>query len=1543
MPQRPSRDNNARNNKPRARQSDQHRHRVSPSLSPPAQLPTPLPDEQIPHFHSTMDSVGQPQSLGSPFGHEALAETSTSRLIDFDTPPFQIASLPAEQVNLDDQEKDDSGGTLASTYRSAPFREAPLPNQVGSPPPLPIPPRIPYPQDYFEDVGPGDAVDVGFGGRIRSPTFSRSRPLSPHRHSDSPSSSTLENLSRTIRDYVPSSIHIPIPTAGPSPPLVSRPIVSYAQFSGSPTTSTHQRSPSTPQLTHKRTTSQEQEFEREYEREGEFGYGYGYGHDYAQPQPQRAAMLVQTSTRAQHTPPPSGFPGSGLAQAMRRGAAGMTGSFIGRGVGRGVGSTSVPAPASKRALVNEKGIVDAISWARWDILNARHVLILAYPAGLQMWDCADLASISEVFNLNFDLPEWELVVGRRGARGDGSDAAAQQVRVVHAAVLPPPSHRAMIPHGGKDPFAESRPLLGILLEDADEDEREELARSTFVLYSLRTHQVMKMLSMPGLSSTFVPNELFIVISTTTPPTLHVLSSTTFDTLHTVNENLLEAYRPPSQHSTLSHHPGSSYSSSAISITNAISSTAQSAFNNSSTNKGVFLPGLSIDGKTSNNNNNDNNYDGGSAHGGTSPESTRPIKVHPHPVFALSHRLLAYASPCPASSSSPSLLGVGASTNVSSKANRRLSSSSAGSTSQHSGGTPSSLSSSPFGLGGGITKMTGMTQADVGQAALKVGESVFSGMKFLGGMALDAAKSRVTGKGAVGAGGTPEGRVGGYGHARSASRTGEVRMRSGSPGGRFVSRSAPDNPGSMPGQDPRVVMTEDRERRNSNVSSASSSVPPSPQVHLATVMPHTRGVAENGHFVTVVDLSPLLPTSSKSSKANEGDSGRPKSTSQTRGPTPIKVDEFNASRSQTLAGLQFSPDGTSLAVITRDGHSVKIFKLHPTPSVLLSARSAALEEAGLASGSGSSGLSELDRKSATQVYELHRGHTTAVVEGFDWARDGLWTALGTRNRTVHVFAVNPYGGPPDLQSHLEARVRNVELVESRLTSLKPLARIRSPKVSSAPGQPKAPLAFTFIAPSDITFSPDLLPPYAPQLVSNSPTFSPSKPKRIVNYQDLLLFDPVDGVLSLRRLIIDKHPVKESIGSGVAASVQAFGVTSISFPGMGGGDRISLSPSTSGASRGGSRTSHSPQVGGDPQMELFAKEGMVATWDLRRKRDWAEFKRPVTPNLVVTGGGGLGGRGKGGMLGRDWLAEGELSTCSNSPRVLPRSLYLSHQFSFHTLGEDYHALLRRYQLDITGTKIEVRRTIEISPYTSGGDNAAFVEGFSSPRDARRLSSSFDEPIASAISGSLDSSNLPIILPMYPNGIPGSNPRSFRSSIPIRTMAGIGDGVSEGLGRLRRDFHKARSPQLVARSDSSLSGPVPLEFDEEDEDFLKREDDPALDIPSSHAGGGGPTSREPSREASAADSASIVTPASSSTHQLLDADVVGTVDEEIWQGWDQEDKLAVEEAEQFDDIAVVGYQVEAQEQRQYVQKNSAAATAETGVLSAESKRKGRSKRRG
>jgi hypothetical protein len=233
---------------------------------------------------------------------------------------------------------------------------------------------------------------------------------------------------------------------------------------------------------------------------------------------------------------------------------------------------------------------------------------------------------------------------------------------------------------------------------------------------------------------------------------------------------------------------------------------------------------------------------------------------------------------------------------------------------------------------------------------------------------------------------------------------------------------------------------------------------------------------------------------------------------------------------------------------------------------------------------------------------------------------------------------------------------------------------------------------------------------------------------------------------------------------------------------------------------------------------------------------------------------------------YLAHAELSTFSRSPRILPRSVYLSHQFSFYTLGEDYHALIRRSQLDISGQKLEVRKNVEISAFPSSHHShshhhhgpeslESFIEGlgsmrFASPGDhhhhhhlthSRRFSGSFDEPLASALAGGLEydlagtgagagaagaglGSAAPPVLPMYPNGaVPGSSlsfsrptTRTLRNSIPIRT---IGGGVSEGLSLLRREINKARSPSLVPRRDAGARpadgspGLVPLEFDEED----------------------------------------------------------------------------------------------------------------------------------
>jgi hypothetical protein len=136
-----------------------------------------------------------------------------------------------------------------------------------------------------------------------------------------------------------------------------------------------------------------------------------------------------------------------------------------------------------------------------------------------------------------------------------------------------------------------------------------------------------------------------------------------------------------------------------------------------------------------------------------------------------------------------------------------------------------------------------------------------------------------------------------------------------------------------------------------------------------------------------------------------------------------------------------------------------------------------------------------------------------------------------------------------------------------------------------------------------------------------------------------------------------------------------------------------------------------------------------------------------------------------------------------------------------------------------EIDIRKEVQVSAYSAGSGESS-VKGFSSPPDVRNrtLLSSFDKCLASALAGGLDYHHSPRVLPMPLNGMPGA--QSFRSSIPIRTMTGLGDGVSEGLGRIQWEINWVRLPGLRPYPDSTMSTSVPLEFDEEDEDFMSRD---------------------------------------------------------------------------------------------------------------------------
>ena len=258
---------------------------------------------------------------------------------------------------------------------------------------------------------------------------------------------------------------------------------------------------------------------------------------------------------------------------------------------------------------------------------------------------------------------------------------------------------------------------------------------------------------------------------------------------------------------------------------------------------------------------------------------------------------------------------------------------------------------------------------------------------------------------------------------------------------------------------------------------------------------------------------------------------------------------------------------------------------------------------------------------------------------------------------------------------------------------------------------------------------------------------------------------------------------------------------------------------------------------------------------------------------------------------WLSEAELSTSSRTQPLRTRSIYLHHQFSFYAFGEDYHALVRSYRFDVPASKLEVRKAVQISAYTTG-DGGSF--GGALPMDIRQ-SSSFDEPLASAMSIQLGefAGPSPRILPMLPNGVP--NPR-LRDSIPIKSVAaGITDGVSERLGMLRR----LRPMQPLGSGMTSPSW-AKVGLDEEDEDFLLSSEDPAQEP--GRTAEVVTTSRSTSR-----DGASILTPPD--FFDPLDNDNGGREDFEDERGWSREDRQAVEEAERFYDISAAGLMDEEQ----------------------------------
>ncbi|EJD41989.1 hypothetical protein AURDEDRAFT_115239 [Auricularia subglabra TFB-10046 SS5] len=171
-----------------------------------------------------------------------------------------------------------------------------------------------------------------------------------------------------------------------------------------------------------------------------------------------------------------------------------------------------------------------------------------------------------------------------------------------------------------------------------------------------------------------------------------------------------------------------------------------------------------------------------------------------------------------------------------------------------------------------------------------------------------------------------------------------------------------------------------------------------------------------------------------------------------------------------------------------------------------------------------------------------------------------------------------------------------------------------------------------------------------------------------------------------------------------------------------------------------------------------ESVVATWRLGRGREWGEVRELFAPPVAVLPPPPTG----------NWLAQAELSACAIT---LSSSIYRAHQFGFCALRDDFHALIRRAQLELPCARLEVRRAPPL-----GRKHHEEEEGFGDGRWA----------VDEAMRERLDFDAEPV-LPMLPNG-------------GVRGAQSVGAVV----GRIRREVRKMRSPRLAParQSDEDLS---------------------------------------------------------------------------------------------------------------------------------------------
>ncbi|RCH97349.1 Breast carcinoma amplified sequence 3, partial [Rhizopus stolonifer] len=126
----------------------------------------------------------------------------------------------------------------------------------------------------------------------------------------------------------------------------------------------------------------------------------------------------------------------------------------------------------------------------------------------------------------------------------------------------------------------------------------------------------------------------------------------------------------------------------------------------------------------------------------------------------------------------------------------------------------------------------------------------------------------------------------------------------------------------------------------------------------------------------------------------------------------------------ISCLTFNPSGTLLMSASKQGHTFHIFTIMTHPQ----------------------------HQNPSHLYSLSRGYTDAQVEDCQFSNDSNWCAISTARGTTHVYAINPYGGKPELAGHIHNKINNnlsrYSFINNKpkttVTALGPILRIKQRK-------------------------------------------------------------------------------------------------------------------------------------------------------------------------------------------------------------------------------------------------------------------------------------------------------------------------------------------------------------------------------------------------------------------------------------------------------------------------------------------------------------------